>query len=181
MHRKRLMLLGLLAVAALTVAGVAAAHGSRPSAQTATATFTATTVSNLQQAACSVNGGDTYQVTTATYSGTAVSTDTRLAGTLTIRARSIVDTTTGVGHVRGVFRIRGTATAAHGEINAAISNGQAAGLARGEVRHPSGRLIASLGSTFDPSTGFASGSLGAGSTTGAGVVLVGGWCQAPGA
>jgi hypothetical protein len=179
MSRKRLALLALPAALALVGAGVAAAGHRAPSVQAASATFDATTVSQHYTATCSVNGGDTFQATRATYTGTATSSDPRLAGDVTIRAWSLVDTTNGVGHVFGIFRIRGTGpNRAHGTLNAAVAGGKASGLARGFVRGPWGHLVASLGATFDPSAGFSSGSIGA-STLGAGFLRSGRWCHPP--
>jgi hypothetical protein len=178
MSRKRLVLMGPVVVATLAAAGVAAAHGRGTSVQAASATFAATTVSNLNQVTCSVTGGDTFQATKATYTGQSSSNDPRLAGALTIRAWSLVDTTNGVGHVFGLFHIKGPGTQAHGTLNAAVANGDASGIARGFVRHQWGRIVASLGSQFDPNAGFSSGSLG-GSTTGAGFIRSGRWCAPP--
>jgi hypothetical protein len=178
MSRKRLSLFVLLAVAALAGAGVAAAGHRAPSVQAASAAFNATTVSQQYMATCSVNGGDTFQATRAMYTGTASSSDPRLAGAITIRAWSLVDTTNGVGHVFGIFRIKGNAGGAHGTLNAALSGGKASGLARGFVRGKYGRLVASLGSSFDPTAGFSTGSIG-GSTTGAGFIRSGRWCHPP--
>jgi hypothetical protein len=178
MSRKRLALMGLVVVAALSVAGVAAARGRTTSVQAASATFAATTVSNMSQVTCSVTGGDTFQATKATYTGQSLSNDPRLAGALTIRAWSLVDTSNGVGHVFGLFRIKGPGTQAHGTLNAAIAHGDASGIARGFVRHQWGRIVASLGSQFDPNEGFSLGSLG-GSTTGAGFIRSGRWCAPP--
>jgi hypothetical protein len=171
-------LLGPIVAAALAAAGVATAHGRAPSVQGASATFDAATVSNKYQVTCSVTGGDTFQATRAIYTGTASSSDPRLAGTLRIRAWSLVDTTNGVGHVYGVFHIKGADTRAHGTLNAALASGKASGLARGFVRHQWGRIVVSLGATFDPNAGFSSGSLG-GSTTGAGFIRSGRWCHPP--
>ena len=180
MSRKRLLLLALPVVAALAAASVAvAAHMAGPGAQAASATFDATTVSRSRLVACTVEGGDTYAATIATYTGTASSTDARLDGALTIRARSLVDTNTGLGRIRGTFRIKtDSGAAAIGTIDAAVTGGDAAGLAVGRVRDPGGRLAATLTSSFDPAGGFSSGSLGTGSAAGTGVVLSGGWCHA---
>jgi hypothetical protein len=177
MTRKRLALLGAIAAAALAAAGVAAAHRGAPSVQSVTATFNATTVTQHSLTTCSVNGGDTFQATRATYTGTATSADPRLAGTLTIRAWSLVDTTNGVGHLFGNFRIVGAGRdRAHGTLNAAIAGGNASGLARGFVRGKWGHVVASLGSAFSPTTGFSSGSIGS-STVGAGFLRSGRWCH----
>ena len=177
MSRKRLALVGLVVVAALSVVGVAAAR-KPTSVQAASATFDATTVSNESQVTCTVTGGDTFQATKATYTGTSLSSDPRLAGALTIRAWSLVDTTNGVGHVFGRFRIKGSGTQAHGTLNGAIANGEASGIARGFVRHNWGRIVASMGSAFDPNAGFSTGSLG-GPTAGAGFIRSGRWCAPP--
>ncbi len=179
MSRKRLSLFVLLAAVALVGAGVAAAGHRAPSVQAASATFDATTVTQHYMTTCSVNGGDTFQATGATYTGRATSSDPRLAGAVTIRAWSLVDTTNGVGHVFGIFRIRGTGpNRAHGTLNAAVSGGKASGLARGFVRGPWGHLVASLGATFDPGAGFSEGSIGS-STPGAGFLRSGRWCHPP--
>jgi hypothetical protein len=177
MSRKRLALLGFIVAAALAAAGVAAAHRGAPSVQSVTATFNATTVTQHSLTTCSVNGGDTFQATRATYSGTAASADPRLAGALTIRAWSLVDTTNGVGHLFGNFRIVGAGNQrAHGTLNAAIAGGNASGLARGFVRGRWGHIVASLGSAFSPTAGFSSGSIGS-STVGAGFLRSGRWCH----
>ena len=179
MTRKRLALLGLFVATALAAAGVATAHRGAPSVQSVTATFNATTVSQRYLTTCSVNGGDTFQATRATYTGTATSADPRLSGALTIRAWSLVDTTNGVGHLYGTFHIKGTdRNRAHGTLNAAISGGTASGLARGFVRGRWGHVVASLGATFDPTAGFSAGSIGS-NTEGAGFLRSGRWCHPP--
>ncbi len=178
MSRKRFALLGLIVAVALSAAGVAAARGRTTSVQAASATFNAPTVSNKSQVTCSVTGGDTFQATIATYTGTSTSVDPRLAGALRIRAWSLVDTTNGVGHVFGRFYIKGAGTRAHGTLNAALASGKASGIARGFVRHKWGRIVASLGSDFDPNAGFSTGSIG-GSTVGAGFIRSGRWCHPP--
>lgn len=171
MSRKRLALLALPVVAALAAAGVAIA-ASTSGAQAASATFSTSEVSNSKVVSCSVNGGDTYTATVATYKGTASSSDSRLAGDIIIRARSLVDTNTGLGRLVGVFRIKSTSgKTAHGRIDAALDSSQASGLATGRVRDPGGRLVATFSAQFDPAAGFSSGSLGQDSVAGAGAVL----------
>jgi hypothetical protein len=180
MSRKRLLLLAPLAVAALAATGVALAAGG-PNAQSASATFKATTVSHARLTTCTVNGSDTFAATLATYTGTATSGDARLNGTMTIRAASLVDTNTGVGRVVGVFHIRNASgVGSHGSINAVVGNGDATGAAIGRVNGPAGQLATTLSSQFDPAAGFgasASGSLGTGTSAGSGVVLNGPFCH----
>ncbi len=181
MSRKRLLLFALPAiVAALAVAGVALAGAGGPGEQAASATFTATTVSHSRLSSCSVNAGDTFVSTLATYTGTASGSDARLDGALTIHALSFVDTNTGLGRVVGTFRIKpdsGPGTV--GAINAAVTNGDANGAVTARLEgRPIGRMVATFTSPFDPATGFSSASLGTGSVGAAGVVVSGGsWCR----
>ncbi len=181
MSRKRLLLLAPLAVAALAATGMALASQGGPSAQAASATFSATTVSQARLTTCSINNSDTFAATIATYTGTATSSDARLNGTIRIRATSLVDTNNGLGRVVGVFRIRNAnGVGAHGSINAVVGNGDATGAAIGRVNGPGGQLAATLSSPFDPAAGFggtSSGSLGAGTAAGSGVVLNGPFCH----
>ena len=174
MSRTRLAALALLASAALAGAGIAAASQRRSqSTQAATATFTATSLSHASSKTCTAGDGS-YRETTATYSGSATSPDARLNGPLAIRAHSIVDTTSGLGWVEGSYRVHG---AAHGTFHAAVSGGNAVGALTGDAGKPAGKLVASLAAAFTPDGGFSSGSLGAGSANGAGVVFQRGRCE----
>lgn len=180
MFRKRLLLLVPFAAAALAAAGVALAGGGTQ-AQTVSATFSAATVKNARLTTCTIDGGDTFATTLATYKGTATSTDPRLDGTFTIRAESLVDTTTGLGRVAGVFHIQGASgVGANGSLNAAVANGTANGSVIANVRGPGGRFFATLTSPFDPSAGFgasSAGSIGTGTIPGTGVLVSGLSCH----
>jgi len=172
------LLFAPLAVAALTATGLAVAGPGGPSAHSASATFSATTVTRAKLTTCTINSSDTFASTLATYTGTASSSDARLNGTLRIRAASLVDTNSGIGRVVGVFRIRSSnGVGAHGSINA---NGDATGAAIGRVNGPGGQLAATLSSPFDPADGWgasSAGSLGTGTSAGSGVVLNGPFCH----
>lgn len=176
MSRKRLAALGLLACAALTTVGVAAASRFRAqSSQAVAATFAAGSISHARSTTCTAADG-TYRETVATYDGTATSSDPRLNGRLTIRAHSVVNTTTGIGWTEGAFRVRGTGAGAHGTLRAAISGTHAVGSVVGSADHPQGKLVASVSSEFSQDAGFGSGSLGTGTAAGAGVVFQRGAC-----
>ena len=137
MSKKRLAAAGAL-VAALTVSGVAAAGHRSQATQQAAADFSAGSVTRTHTKTCTASDG-AYQETTATYSGTASSSDARLNGPLEIRASSVVNTTTGVGWVEGSFRIRGSDAAANGTIHAALAGGNAVGAVVGRGRHNDGQ------------------------------------------
>jgi hypothetical protein len=181
MSRKRLLLLAAPAVAAFAAAGVALAGSGGPEASAASATFSATTVSNARLTTCTVDSGDTFATTIATYTGTSTSSDARLNGTFTVRATSLVDTNNGLGRVVGIFRIKNeNGLGAHGAINAAVADGDAKGSAVAGLRDPRGRLFATLSSPFDPAAGFGSGSpgsIGTGTSAGSGVVVSGLACH----
>jgi hypothetical protein len=171
MSRKRFVALAT-AVAALAVASVAgAAYHRVQSSQAAAATFAANTVSHSKGHTCTGSDG-TYTDTAATYAGTATSSDSRLAGNLTIRAHSVVGSN-GLGWLDGSFR---TAGGTHGTIHAALSGGHAVGTLVGNVRKPEGKVVASISGDFTPAGGFSAGSLGTGSANGAGVVFQRGSC-----
>jgi hypothetical protein len=181
MSRKRLFLVAPFVLAALIVAGVALAGGFQTQAQAVSASFSAATVQHAKLTTCTVNGGDTFATTLATYTGTSTSSDPRLNGTFTIRAESLVDTTSGLGRVAGVFHIRGAnGVGSNGSLNAAVAGGTANGSVIANVRGPGGRFFATLTSPFDPATGFgatAPGSIGAGSIQGTGVLVSGLSCH----
>lgn len=181
MSRKRLLLVTPFAAAALAAAGVALANGGNTQAQTVSATISAATVQNAKLTTCSIDGGDTFATTLATYTGTATSTDPRLNGTIKIRAESLVDTTTGLGRVAGVFHIDGgSGVGASGSLNAAVAGGSANGSVIANVRGPNGRFFATLTSPFDPAAGFgasSAGSIGTGTIPGTGVLVSGLSCH----
>ena len=177
MLRPRIAVPVVLVVAAVAAAGVAAATRHTQSTQAAAADFTAGTVSRSHTTTCAASDG-TYQFTTATYSGTATSSDPRLNGPLEIRSSSVVNTTTKLGWLDGTLRVRGTNAGANGRIHAAIANGTAVGSLVGEGSGPEAKLVASFSGAFTPATGFAAGSkIGSGSATGAGVLFTRGDCR----
>jgi hypothetical protein len=176
MLRPRIALPVVLVVAAVAAAGVAAATRHTQSTQAAAADFAAGTVSRSHTETCTASDG-TYQLTTATYTGTATSSDPRLNGTVEIRSSSVVNTTTKLGWLDGTLRIRGTNAGANGRIHAAIANGAAVGSLVGEGSRPAAKLVASLSGAFTPAAGFSAGKIGSGSANGAGVLYTRGECR----
>jgi hypothetical protein len=177
MSRKRLATLVVLAAGALVAAGIAvAAH--LQTTQSAAADFGATTATKLHTRTCTGSDG-TYQDTNGVYTGTATSSDARLAGTLTIHAHSVLNTTTGLGWLDGDYRVKNAGGDTHGKIRAALAGGNAVGALTGNAGHPDSRLVASFWSSFSQSGGFNNGKLGSGSLTGAGVLFSHGRCSSP--
>jgi hypothetical protein len=175
MLKRRIAVPVVLAAAAVTVTGVAAATRHSQATQAAAADFGTTSVPRSHTEMCTGSDG-TYQTTVASYKGIATSSDARLNGDLEIRAHSIVNTTSKLGWLDGTWRVRGTSAGSAGHIHAALANGSAVGSVVGRGSQDS-KLVASLSATFSQATGFSAGKLGAGSANGAGVLFTRGECR----
>ena len=147
MPRKPLAALAA-SVSALVVAGIGLAHGGPGSVQAASATFDAATVTDLHSGTCTGADG-TYTRTKATYTGNATSTDARLNGTLTVRAKTFYNADTNLGVVDV----------------AVDTNGTLDGWLGGRAHGPHAGRVGSFSATFDPTAGFSGGQLGTGSST----------------
>jgi hypothetical protein len=170
---KRLTIAAIV-IAALASAGVAVAHGIEGGTQAATpvnASFTATSVKGGDTHTCTTAAGKTIASTKATYTGTA-SGSPDLTGTATIEARSVLDTTDGVGVVSGTLRIGKTQS----HFNAVYDGGTIAGLATGHGATPHQQLLANVSATFSATGGFTNGRIG-GTSGGSAVELAPG-CEA---
>lgn len=175
---KRIVLL-VVGAAALVCSGLAVAHTTfSHSIKGVSATFAATTVSNLRTSNCIGADGNPFTFTRATYSGTATSTDPTLNGPVTLDLSSYVNTSTGYGTVAGKLRI---ATAPNGHtdahIDGIVSHNAFAGLAAGRVDSATW-LLANVSADFAPATGVSNGKLG-GTSGGDAVEGVPGRCVKP--
>jgi len=174
MPRKPLAALAA-SVSALVVAGFALAHGGGPgSVQAASATFDAATVTDLHSGTCTGADG-TYTRTKATYTGTATSSDARLNGTLTVRAKTFYNADTNLGVVEGHFRVENADGHTNGKFVAVDTNGTLDGWLGGRAHGPHAGLLGGFSATFDPTAGFSGGQLGTGSSTNS-AVFVSGHC-----
>jgi hypothetical protein len=169
---KRLTIVAI-AIAALGSAGVAVAHDIEGGAQTAipvNASFTATSVTGSNTRTCTTGAGKTVVSTKARYTGTATGSPD-LTGPATIEARSVLDTTAGVGVVSGTLRIGKTQS----HFSAVYDGGSIAGLASGHGATPHEQLLANLSATFSATGGFTNGRIG-GTSGGSAVELSPGGC-----
>jgi hypothetical protein len=159
---------------ALLGAGIAVAHeGHANSVKTVSATFNATTASDVHTNSCTGTDG-TYTTTRGHWSGLAAG-DPTLSGNATIDATILVGPA-GDGVVAGKLRIDGANhTSAHFE--AVIDKaGNLAGLAEGHGSAPWNKLIANVSANWT-ATGFTGGKLGGGTSAGNAVVLTSGGCK----
>jgi hypothetical protein len=174
---KRTLTLAALVVAALSAASIAVARGldDTKNARAVTGAFTATTASHLNTRTCTTSDNKAIVVTDGVYSGTA-SGDPDLTGNATLRAHSVINTTDGIGRVRGTLRIDVSGRDTQAQFDTVYSGGSIAGLAVGHAHDPAARLIANVSAGFTSTGGFTDGKLG-GSTGGAAVEIAPGDCR----
>lgn len=166
MKRIALLTVGLVA---LVATGAAVAHLKASGVKSVAATFSATSVSNLETRTCTGEDG-TYEIATAKYEGTATSSEATLAGPVQAKVRSVYNVAKNLGVVEGWLRIRSSAGNTTGRIWAVNTNGALDGFVRGEAGHGDGALLASLTAAFTRTGGFASGQLGGGGGANAAVI-----------
>ncbi len=174
--RKVIYLSAVLVSLVATSYAVAEGVGGAKNARAVAAEFTATNASKTTQQTCTSSDGKTIVVTQGVYTGSA-SGDPDLTGPITLRARSVVNTTDGVGVVDGRLTIdvaSGRNTAAN--YSAVYDHGAVAGLATGRAHAPGARLVANLSAGFSSTGGFTGGKLG-GTSGGSAVELTPGACK----
>lgn len=169
---KRTLVGATAAAAALVTAGIAVAHGvdGGKSVKSVSGTFTATTASHVTTRTCTTADGKTVVTSDGTYTGTAAG-DADLAGPITVRARSTINTTDNVGVVTGSLKIDLSDRDTTAQFTGVYSGGNVAGLAVGHAHTPSAQLAANFSSGFSATAGFTGGKLGG--SSGGGAVEIG--------
>ncbi len=169
----RKLILLAAGLVALTITGMAVAHGiGAKSAKAVAGTFAATTVSKTETRTCTTTDAKTIEITNGRWTGTATG-DADLTGALTVAAKSTINTTDGVGVVEGRIRIdvaSGRDTSAG--FAAVYDHGKLAGLAVGSAHEPHARLLANISAAFSTTGGFTDGKVG-GATAGGSAVELG--------
>jgi hypothetical protein len=154
MRNFRFMALALALVVALAGIAVARSGGGADKIEPAQSTFTAAPVKDKTRT-CTGSDGE-YNITHATYRGESVSADPRLAGDLQIKARSVVNLTTGLGFSKGSIKIRedgsrrAKALARFSAVN--TQRGKLDGFIRGHVKNTErgrARLLANFSAAFN--------------------------------
>src|SRR5436305_2044081 len=156
-------LFGAATIAARTAASVAVADGieGAKTAKSGTGTFSATQA-GVTTRTRTTSDGKSLSITLAKYTGSSTG-DPDLTGPLTIRARSVINTTDNVGVVDGALRIDvASGRDTHAAFAAVYDHGNVAGLAVGRAHDPSARLVANLSAGLSANGGFTGGKLGGG-------------------
>jgi hypothetical protein len=162
---------------ALVATGYAVADGieGAKSATAVTGTFTATG-SATSSRTCTTTDGKTVVVTDGKYTGAATG-DADLTGNITLRARSVINTTDNVGLVTGSLKIDTSGRDTNAAYSAVYDHGNISGLAVGRAHDPSVALVANMSAGFAATTGFTSGKFGGGTSGGAAVEVGGKGCK----
>ena len=167
---KRMTWLGVVALAALVASSVAVAHLKSGNVSAASATFSAPTSSHLTTRTYTCDG-QTIEVSSARYTGTATSTTAGLSGAVEVRLHSLYNTTTKLGWVDGWLKVRGDDSRTTAHLTAVNVDGKLDGWLRGNVGRRHGTLFGSFTATFDKTTGLAAGAIGSGTSTNAAVLV----------
>jgi len=170
----RKLTFAIAGVIALVATSIAVANGIDV-AKTATAvsgTFAAGPSGTVTTRSCTTTDNKSITITDAKYTGTADSSNADLKGAITLRARSVINTTDGVGTVNGAYRID---VASGGDTVGAFStvydHGTIAGWTAGRAHTPNAKLLGNLSATFAANTGFAGGKIGGGTANGSALEL----------
>jgi hypothetical protein len=181
--RRRLLVTGA-AVIALGAAGIAIADSGSPATTSlVSATFYANTLARSHSSTCTPSSGDAYTTADVVFTGSASSADARLAGPITIHAKSVYDSATNVGSLTGEVSIDNGQQ--HGHFHARLRAVNANGVVQGWLDGDAGpgvHFMGSFSSTFSATGGFSSsgapGTIGTG--TGADTAIVwSGRCKNP--
>lgn len=147
---------------ALVATSVAVAHGWRTADVSAvSATLTATTPTNVQTTTQTCNG-QTIEVTTGRWSGTAVSSTADLAGTADLYLKSVYNATKGLGWVDGKLKIRAADGKTVAHIAGINTGGTLDAWLRGHAGKGDGALLGSLTGSFSKTGGLTAGAIGSG-------------------
>lgn len=165
---KRLILI-TAALTALVAAGAAVAHLKTGDVSQVSATLSAPTAANVQTRTVTCDG-QTIEITTGRYSGTATSTTPDLNGALDLYVRSTYNVTKKLGWVDGRLKISGADDRTHGSFSAVNVDGKLDGWLRGSAGHRDGAVFGSIAGSFSKSAGLTDGTLGTGTGANAAVV-----------
>lgn len=177
---RRTLTIALGSAVALAAAAVAfAVVPSVVGVSEATATFSTDKIEKSKTRTCTADT-KTWQITDGHYTGTVVSTNAVLAGSLAIHARTTYNTTDKLGYVAGSFRVKDDDSRVRGKFSGTIKDGKLVGFLTGKSHGNHAKVLGNLSATFaGDSTNFTDGQLGSGSNPAVLAVVAGPACKAP--
>jgi hypothetical protein len=159
------------ALGALVATSVAVANGWRAADVSAvSATLTATTPTNVKTSTQTCNG-QTIEITTGRWSGTATSTTADLAGPAHLYVKSVYNVTKNLGWIEGKLKIEASDGKSVAHITGINSNGTIDAWLRGHAGKGDGGLLGSLTGTFSKTGGLTAGAIGSGSGADAAILV----------
>jgi hypothetical protein len=162
-----------LATAAVAFAVVPAVVGI----SAAKATFSTTTIDRSKTSSCTTDG-KTWETTRGHYTGTVVSDNAVLAGSLTIHAKTTYNTTDKLGYVDGSFKIKDDDSRVRGAFAGTIKDGKLVGYLVGTSRGNHAKVLGNLSADFaGGTTNFVNGKIGSDSSGAVLAVVAGRPCN----
>ena len=172
---KRFVLLAA-ALGTLVVTGAAVATLRSADVAATSATLTATTPSNVQTRTYTCDG-QTFEVTTGRWSGTATSATPDLNGAAVVHAKSVYNVTKKLGWVDGSLKISASDDRTQAGFSAVNTDGKLDGWIRGHAGRGDGIVFGSLSGSFSKTGGLTGGAIGSGTGTNAAVIAKGIRCN----
>lgn len=157
------------ALGGLVAAGAAIATLKTADVAAVSATLSATTPTNVHTRTFTCDG-QTIEVTTGRWSGTAASSTPDLNGAVELRLRSVYNTTKKLGWVDGSLRIRASDDRTRANISGINTDGKIDAWVRGRAGRGDGVLFGSLSGTFSRTGGLTGGAIGSGTATNTAVI-----------
>ncbi len=164
------------ALCALVATGAAVAHLKASDVAAASATLTATTPSNVQTRTYTCDG-QTFEITTGRWSGTATSTTADLNGEAVLYLKSHYNATKKLGWVDGRLTIGASDGRTHAWVTGVNTDGKLDGWVRGSAGRGDGTLFGSLSGSFSKTGGLTGGAIGSGTGTNAALIAKGMRCN----
>jgi hypothetical protein len=164
------------ALGAMVAAGAAVAHLRAADVTAASATLSATTPSNVQTRTYTCDG-QTFEITTGRWSGTATSTTADLNGAAVLHLKSVYNATKKLGWVDGRLTIAAADGRTHAGITGVNTDGKLDAWVRGSAGRGDGTLFGSLSGSFSKTGGLTDGAIGTGTGTNAAVIAKGIRCN----
>jgi hypothetical protein len=165
---KRFILVAAAATA-LVAASAAVATLRWGDAAQVSATVSATTAANVQTRTLTC-AGQTIEITTGRYTGTATSSTGDLNGPVELHVKSVYNVTRKLGWIDGRLKIRGADDRTHAGFSAVNVDGKLDGWLRGSAGHRDGILFGSLAGSFSKTGGLTDGTIGTGTGANAAVI-----------
>jgi hypothetical protein len=158
------------ALSALVVGGAAVANLRAGDVSQVSATLSVPTAANVQTRTLTCDG-QTIEITTGHYTGTATSTTTDLNGSVDLFVKSTYNATKKLGWVNGWLKLRASDRRTRASFTAINVDGKLDGWLRGSANRRGGVLFGSLSGSFSKTGGLTDGALGTGTGTNAAVVV----------